>query len=67
MFKGVKTHETKILPLPASKNITCCSLVDSCHLIYLPAFDKNLGTDKFILHPNAAVNPLTAYEVIKLA
>ena len=43
----------------------CCSLIDSCLLLYFPAFVKNLGTGKFILHQKAAVNPLTAHQVIK--
>ena len=42
------------------------SLIDSCLLLYFPAFVKELGTGKFILHPKAAVNPLTAYQVIQL-
>ena len=41
----------------------CCSLVDSCLLLYYPAFVKKSGTGKFILHPKAADNPLTAVTV----
>ena len=41
------------------------SLSRASHYIFLLLL-KKLGTGKFILHPKAAVNPLTAYQVIKL-
>ena len=40
-------------------------LIRASYYIVLLLF-KYLGTSKFILHPKAAVNPLTAYQVIKL-
>ena len=46
--------------------LSCCSLVDSCLLLYFPAFVKKLGTGKFILHPKAAVDPSKADQIIKL-
>ena len=40
------------------------SLIHASYYIFLLLL-KNLGTGKFILHPKAAVNLLTAYQVIK--